>query len=160
MKSKSNRNRTARIHRDKAIDEHDTDSPIAEEMPARIPAGTYEAGCCKVEIAKSFKGRRSLFIRFRIHGGDYSGTELPLICPYPNGKIRFRHKLYQQWCIAMGRPPTKGERISGKAFLGKLYRIRVRDTVKNSFGTPLPEYLRYSVVDSIEKTLVGGKCHA
>ena len=142
-------------------DDCDADVPVAEEPLPRIPPGIYEAICHKVEIGISFKCRRSLYIKFRVCEGKYEGTELSMVCTYPSGKIRRRFKLYKQWAIAMGRCPAKGERIGGKAFARKMYEVQVRDTKgKLSDGKPEPDFLRYSIVDSIVKTLVGGKCHA
>ncbi len=133
-----------------------SDEPLADSYYNRIPSGEYEAICYRTKAGPGFGQRRSVYLFFRIQNGDYHGTELFMACTYPNGKISPRHKYFQQWIIANGSPPARGQRLARKVFPKKLYRVLVRDTQKkHSHGRPMPDVLQYSVVDSILETLTG-----
>jgi hypothetical protein len=130
--------------------------PIAQESRSRIPPGKYKAICYAAETGRSFGGRRDIYILFRIQGSRYDGTELFMACPYPKRKTSPRYKIYDQWSLAMGRLPAKNEKLSGEAFTGKMYEVIVRDTRKKfSDGRPKPDFLQYSVVESIITPLTG-----
>jgi len=129
---------------------------IAEAYKSRIRPGYYHAVCTSVTSGVSFGGRRDIYIRFKIHGGEYHGTQLYMACTYPKGKMSPRHKYYQQWMLANGGPPEKGQRLGRKIFPHRLYLIVVRDTQKKfPNGKPMPDYMQYSVVDTIIKPLTG-----
>lgn len=128
---------------------------VTEAVRPTIPPGDYEAICYKAEYGTSYGGRKDLYVRFRICEGDFSGTELFMaICP-PK-KLTQRTKKWQQWALAIGRNPQKGERFSKSVFEHKMFKILVRQT-KTTFnnGRPKPDYFHYSVVDSILETLSG-----
>lgn len=132
------------------------ETPDAGEFPARIEPGIYDAICYKTETGKSFGGRYDIYIRFKIFGGPHDGTRLFMACTFPKGRMSPRRKYYQQWMLASGRPPFKGERLARKVFLHKLYSVSVRDTNKQfSNGERMPDFMQYSVVDSIVETKTG-----
>lgn len=135
----------------------DSDAPIADEFPPRIDPGEYDAVCYRTEVAKCFGKEDRIFIRFRLTGGKYDGTSLFMACPFhPKGKLTHNHKFYRQWVLANGALPRRGERLSRKVFLHKMFTILVRDTRrKHSHGKPLDEILQYSVVDSILRRITG-----
>lgn len=135
-----------------------SDDPVAGTPPARIPGGEYDAVCYAVETGVSFGGQKKVFLKFRIHEGKYDGTELFMaINHYPNAELRPRHKYYQQWALAKGRMPHKGERLALNVFPKRLYRVLVRDTQrKHSHGKVMADCVQYSVVDSILEPLTGG----
>jgi len=131
--------------------------PEAEGFPPRIPAGEYQAICHTAEIGTGWGYRRTLYLRFRIYGGDYDGTDLFMPCPYPD-KLRYRHKLYKQWMLAIGGPPTQGQRFSRKVFLNRMFRVLVQDTERrHEGGKVLPDFAQYSVVKTILEPLTGGQ---
>lgn len=132
------------------------DGPLINECRVRIKAGTYDAICYRTETGNSWGGRQDIYIRFKIYGSKYDGTKLFMACTYPRGRMTTRHKYYEQWVLAMGGPPRKGERLARKEFLHKLYKVLVRDTNKKfSNGTRMPDYMQYSVVDTIIETQTG-----
>lgn len=135
----------------------ENDAPVAEQFSPRIPPGEYDAICYKTETGRSWGGRTDIYILFRIIGGSQDGTELFMVCTYhPKRKLSQRYKYYQQWTLAKGAPPKKGERLSPKVFCHKMYRILVRDTGRrHSNGQPMADCLQYSVVDSIIETQTG-----
>lgn len=135
----------------------ENDAPVAEQFSPRIPPGEYDAICYKTETGRSWGGRTDIYILFRIWGGRGDGTELFMVCTYNlNRKLSPRYKYYQQWTLAKGRPPGKGERLSRKVFCNKMYRVLVRDTQRrHSNGKLMPDILQYSVVDSIIETQTG-----
>lgn len=138
------------------LDVSESDPIVDNDFRPLIPKGEYQAVCYKVNYAKSF-GRDTLFLRFRVFGGRYDGTELFMACRKPVGKTKVNHKLYIQWSLAMGRVPKKGERLSKKVFLHKMFLVQVRDSqVRFKFsGKHLPKMLQYSVVDTILETVTG-----
>jgi len=130
--------------------------PTADDFYSRIPPGEYEAICYRTKAGPGFGGRRSVYLFFRVYGGKYHGTEVFMACVYKGGKMSPRHKYYQQWVIANGRPPVKGELLARSVFKGKLFRILVRYTEKkHNGGKPMPDCVQYSVVDSILEPLTG-----
>jgi hypothetical protein len=142
---------------DKRDEELEQSEILVETPRPRIPPGEYDAICFKVNNGRSWGGRRDCYLRFRIYDGNYNGTELFMVCPFPPGKLSTRMKLYAQWTLAMMRQPRKGERICTKDFLNKLYRVEVRDT-KRKFpdsNKVLPKFMQYSVVATILDVLAG-----
>jgi len=136
----------------------DQDSaPFAQELPARIPPGEYDAVCYDTEIGRSWGNREDIYIKFRIIDGPYVGTELVLICTYHRkSEISHRHKYYKQFCLAFGSAPQRGQRLSRSIFKNKSYSVLVRDTERKFRNKRLmPSYLQYSVVDTILETLTG-----
>ena len=135
------------------------EAPIAEEFPAKIDDGEYDAVCYATETGRSFGGRRDIFIKFRIYEGEFGSAEVNLICTYPDGKMSPRHKYYQQWVLANGKPPRKNQRLARKIFLNRMFRIKVRTTRRTYTNTnkPLPDHMQYSVVDTIIEPLTGGQ---
>jgi len=137
-------------------DKSGEDERTAGEPRPRIPDGEYTAICHQTRIAKSFGGRREMYVLFRVYGGPFDGAELPMFCTFPPGKLSRSTKLYRQYSIAMGGTPLKGERVSGKAFRGKMYRIIVGTSkAKHDDGTLLPDFLQYSVVRGIKEVMTG-----
>ncbi len=135
-----------------------SDDPVAGSPPARIPEGEYDAYCYAVETGTGHGGQKKVFLKFRIHGGPYDGTEQFMACNhYPKRELRPRHKYHREWTLAMGRMPHKGERLALKVFPKRLYRVLVRDTQrKHPHGKLMPDALQYSVVDTIIEPLTGG----
>jgi hypothetical protein len=131
--------------------------PVADSPPARIPNGDYLAQCVDYKVAKTFKGRRDIFIVFEISDGERAGETMFMACPYPKGKLRPRHKYYQQWTLAAGRHPRKKVPLEPKIFLNCEYRIKVRlSRRRHSDGTLMADCAQYSMVDTtIEPTTRG-----
>ncbi len=131
-------------------------TPQAEDFHLRIVPGEYEAVCYKIETGKSWGSRRSIYLLFRITSGEFEGVDLFLAAPYPQGKLNLRHKYYQQWMLAACRPPHKKERLSREAFKNRLFLVLVRDTKrKYGNGRMMPDFMKYSVIDTILKPLSG-----
>lgn len=135
----------------------ENNAPIAEQQRPRIPPGEYDAICHKTETGRSWGGRTDIYILFRICGGKWDGTELFMACTYHlKRKLSPRYKYYQQWTLAKGAPPEKGERLSPEVFCHKMYRIYVRGTQKrHGDGRLMANCVQYSVVDSIIETQTG-----
>lgn len=134
-----------------------SDCPIAKEFPVRIPPGEYIAYCPGTETGKSWGGRRDIFVRFRITQGDFSNTQLAMVCTYPKGgEIGHRHKYYQQWALANGAPPKPKEPLVPSVFVSKTFAVEVRDTVrKRQNGKAVADILNYSVVNTILRRFTG-----
>ena len=142
--------------RDPQMIETEDTLPRADEFPIRIPEGIYDAICFKTETAMGFGGSRKIYFKFRIYGGEHDGVELFMVCNFPKTKIGKRYKYFDQWMLALGRHPSKGERLSPKIFRNRLFKILVRDTKPRfSNGKFKPDIFKYSVVDSIIEALTG-----
>jgi len=130
--------------------------PQAQEFYPRIRADIYEAICYKIEVGIGWAARKNIYFRFRIMGGEYDGTELFMTCPHYKGNISPRCKYYKQWMLAMGRPPHNKERLVRRIFKNRLFLVRVRDTNrKHDDGTEYPQFMQYSIIDSIIRPLTG-----
>lgn len=132
--------------------------PVAKALPTRIPPDKYDAICYDTELGRSWGGRWDVYIKFRIIEGPYEKTELVMMCTYhPKAEITHRHKYYQQFALANGGPPLKGQKMSHSIFRHKVYRVLVKDT-KRKFPNNelLPPFLQYSVVATILEVIAGG----
>ena len=127
-------------------------------MPIKIIPGEYDAICFDVEHGISWGGRKSIYLKFKIYGGEFDGAELFMVCTYGiKSKMSYRHKYYQQFSIANGGPPGRGRRLSPSIFKNKMYRVLVRDTDRKFPNQrSMPQFLQYSVVDTILELLTGG----
>ncbi|MCP4570633.1 MAG: hypothetical protein GY841_23860 [FCB group bacterium] len=145
-------------HKPKPVRDPEEEGPDAQEFWPQIKPGDYEAVCYKTETGKSWGNRRSLFLKFRIYGGEYDGTELFMVCPYPKGqKLSRRTKYYHQWMFANGGPPARGQRLARKVFLHRMYKVLVVDTQrKRDNGTLLPDFAQYSIISTILEVMTGG----
>lgn len=128
----------------------------AQDYP-RVPPGEYVAYCKSSEYGNSFGGQRKLFLSMLIHEGEYAGTKLFLACNADKSSLKPNCKLFDLWCIALGRALKKGERFNKDIFVKRLFRVRVRDTKRLVSGTssPRPDYAQYSVVDTILESVTG-----
>jgi len=134
-------------------DELNDDCPCAGEGRPRIEPGQYIAHCFKANII-NYKGAKKYMIWFRLCGGKYDGLELFLPCPDTKGKGVIRTKYYENWVIANGSRPKKGQQMAKSIFKNKEFRISVGDT-KRKFenGELKPESLQYSIVKEIKELL-------
>ena len=129
---------------------------VAQEPLPLIPPVEYKAVCKKAVYKVCQGGDKRLFIEFVIIVGKYCGAQLFMVClRYP--KLRTRHKLYNQWALVLGRKPNDGERLNRKIFEKKVYLISVRNTDKkfSNNNRTMPDFLQYSVVDTILEVIAG-----
>ena len=128
---------------------------VTESVRPTVPSAEYEAICFKTEYGISFGGRKDLYVRFRICDGEFDGTEL-FMAINPPKKLTQRTKKWQQWALAIGRQPRKGERFSKGIFENKMFKILVRLTrAKFDNGQQKPDFMQYSVVDTILEAQTG-----
>jgi hypothetical protein len=58
---------------------------------------------------------------------------------------------YKAWTLANGGPPRKGEAMNPKIFLGRFFRARIEDSVKNSNdGDKLQEEVYSHITELLE----------
>jgi len=131
---------------------------IAEAPKIKIPQGNYTAVCYRADYKKTQFGKR-LFLNFRITEGEYSNMESFMTIPITKNKYRKGTKLYEQWSLAIGRFPYKGEKFNTNVFVNKLYEVKVRNTnCRFSGGKLKPDFMQYSVVGTIIEALTGVPC--
>lgn len=134
----------------------DSDFPIAEAFPPSIPEGDYVAAFVKAETGRSFGNRRHIYLHFRITQGPCEKTLLKMCCTYEKKRMSHRCKYYKQWVLANGQRPQKGERLTTSVFDHKWFLVSVRNTVRrHNDGRALPDFVQYSVVDSIIRQFTG-----
>lgn len=134
-----------------------TKEPGYADSPEQIPEGKYKAICYDFDIKPYLGGDRKAYLKFRIYESEFEGTELFMACSYPKGTKSFGLKINTEWQIAMGRRRKRGERIALKDFVKRMYLVKVRDA-KRVFndGSPMPDFMSYSVVDRIVEPVTGG----
>lgn len=129
---------------------------FAGEPRSNTPTGEYIVICYKTRPVQSFGGKRRLELWFRVIEGNFEGDEILMYCTFPSGRLSRSCKLYEQWVLAIGRTPTKGERFNRKVFQGKMFKLLVRKTnCKYKNRILKPTILQYSVADTILETLTG-----
>lgn len=133
----------------------DHDAPTSNDDLPHIPPGEYDAICIGTERGRSWGGREDIYVRFRLYDGPCHGTDLFMVCTYhAKARLSRRHKYWQQWTLANDGPPLPGEKLSASVFRNRMFRVIVRDTRKShSNGRPMPDWMQYSVVDSIVERL-------
>ena len=134
-------------------------APTAKEDPRPlIPEGTYEAMCGKQRKKYNplFK-REILTLSLQIFEGPCAGTVVERF--YPIAKVvGCNSSFYQEWTIANGgNPPRRGDRLTPRKFLGKVFKINVRTVSKNWNGRPIPQSLQYSKADAIIELAVNNE---
>jgi len=134
------------------------DGALEDTIKPHIPAGEYVASFSHYETKRIFKTPK-LFLHFEVIGpGPYCGTKL--YCVFrasslvgkegKNGRFRVRTRSELFLTLCRLQPDTfRPDRISLRGFKGALFRVRVRTVEKDYLQRALPEFLRYSVVDSI-----------
>lgn len=136
-----------------------TDDGVVEgTAPLLIPPAEYVAVFHQYETKNMFKTPK-LFMHFEIvELGPYCGTKLYAAFRVAgligkegkNGrfKVGMRSELFLTLCRLQPKV-IRPDRISLRGFKGALFKIRVRTVDKDYRQRPLPEFLKYSVVDSI-----------
>ena len=131
-------------------------APTAKVPPRPlIVEGEYEAVCASQKKRRQplFK-RDTLVLTLRILDGPYADTRLQRF--YPASKnVGPGSAYFREWTVANnGIPPRRGDRLSSRKFLGKLFLVDVRTVSKDWQGIALPKALRYSKVAAIRELLV------
>lgn len=123
-----------------------------------IPEGEYEAKVLSAKRVRKFN-RLAIHFRFQIVGMDnLNGTILDGWTPLDEkGKPAKRSKLVR-WYLSLESWGRK-DRVSLKAFLQRLLKVRVRTVVKDYEQKPLPPQLYYSVVEDVLGTVAQIRSH-
>jgi len=149
-------NTAAQLHTLNVVAAHDG---VVEGTPQPlIPPGEYVAVFLYYETKNMYKTPK-LFMHFEIVDlGAYCRTKL--YAPFRvagligkegrNGrfKLGIRSELFLTLCRLQPKV-IRPDRISLRGFKGALFKIRVRTVEKDYRQRPLPEFLKYSVVDAI-----------
>lgn len=139
--------------------------PVAGARFTRIPEGRYVARAVRQERGPTWPDRRTgrlreaLYLHLRIVGtltdggaaiepGSYAGATLfmPMNLTFRSRAPRPSSAFYRAWCVAMDRLPRRGEAMSLKAFLGKVFEVDVATVVRDADGHPLPTIAEYSKI--------------
>jgi|SRR5208337_2956963 len=130
-------------------------APVWEgvEYP-RHPPGTYDVRCNAIQGPEWLKNHRRWSIRlecnYLMEEGVVSGF-LNLGDDPRRPQVRRQSNYFKLWCKVNGGLPHKGQAMHWNDFLGKFFRVRVEDAMKNGKGEPLSEAERYSkIVDFLE----------
>lgn len=125
--------------------EPDDDSPL-------LPEGEYLVAYTGHTQRFMFNTGK-LFVRFRIVDGERSGARLYRAYNVkPTGRATFKtahsSSLYREFCTLTGKR-ERADRLALSRLKGCVIRARVRTVSVDSKHRPLPEYLRYSVIDEL-----------
>jgi hypothetical protein len=130
--------------------ESEDDDLIADDVRPRIEPCTYLAIGQGTDVNDNTKFGRKLYIRFAVISGKNDGVKLFMACPYSKEKPKSNKKFIEQWTLANQGPRKPGQKMARNIFTGKKFLVLVRNT-KRKFpnGKIKPDYLQYSVVDTI-----------
>ena len=139
------------------LEPRDDEFEIEGEIPPLIPEGEYLACFIRCETKRRFKGLKA-FLYFRIQNlGDHYGTVLyrsyhVVGAVGKKGRRRFklkpRSQLFLDLCRLYG-PHQRPDRVSVNGLRSMLLRVHVRTVVTDYLQRPLPESLRYSVINEL-----------
>ncbi|MBL8041707.1 MAG: hypothetical protein JNL86_02165 [Nitrospira sp.] len=143
-----------------AEEEADFDFGIAGERGALIPAGDYDVGFVRaVKPFWCFNHQRTL-LWFRVTtAGEHHGVELYMACrtsPREGKKsLAPSSKLVRACALALGRWPSRTDRLSTTAFKGKAFAARVETVTHDPKKQPLSTEAQYSIIRSLTKKIAG-----
>jgi hypothetical protein len=114
----------------KESSDDDIDPGCAEERPLLIPDGTYEVGYRRASEKFWSFGHQRILIWFQIlTAGDHERKELYMACRISPKKgtksMASSSKLVRAATVALGRSPTRKDRISTSMFKGKVFNAIV-----------------------------------
>lgn len=124
---------------------------VAKEPRVWVPDAIYEAQVIDFKERPFRNNDPRIYVNLEIitcgeHFGKIIGASFKKYRKYGP-----RSYLYKAWVIAMGRKPYKGESISPKALIGKIYKIKTRTVTMDEDGDPHPQEAQYSVAKILEK---------
>lgn len=134
-------------------DAPEIDGPISDDAPyPRYEPGIYEACCiksriyrhplfrawkCDLQFVFGENNQNVVFGFFHLGNGDK---------PHAGRQSQYR----RAWIIANdGEQPKKRQTLSRRLFVGKIFRVRIADTVKRSNGSQMGAGEIYSTVKEI-----------
>ena len=135
----------------------DLEFPCKGYIPPAIPDGDqYEAVFVRAE-KKRLWGQPKVFLWFKLMTpGEWVNHEFWMACNLPpRDHYTPSYKFWLVWVLAAGRRPRRVDRMSTKVFRNKLFRVRIRKTVKTSKQIARTPEQQYSVVDELLEVLVG-----
>jgi hypothetical protein len=130
-----------------------------------IPDREYDAVLIAYECAllRQFAGAAKVFLKFRLlDAGEHTGKVVyrafrALRIEGSRFVIARKGDLHKAICRLLDIPDhrLRGDRVSLHQLKHKVIRINTRTVSKDSKGRPLPESLRYSVVDDLKGIVAG-----
>lgn len=126
---------------------------LGAEYP-RHPPGIYDVRCNLIQGPDWLKNHHRWSIRlecnFLLEEGTVSGF-LNLADDPKRCAARRQSDYFKLWCKVNGGLPRNGQAMHWNDFVGKFFRVRVEDAMKNSKGGTLAEAERYSkIVEFLE----------
>jgi hypothetical protein len=114
-----------------------------DDSAPRLEPNAYLARVVHGTTKMLFKTRR-LVLTFEILQSKYTGARLDFICELRTTK---HSKFMRTWEIANGGPAKRRDRLSLNVFRNRLFRVSVRDVIKDRHQRTLAR--PYSIIDSI-----------
>ncbi len=141
--------------------QHERDGPLAGLPYERVQEGRYVVLVEKAERGPGWTDRRTgrakemLYLQCLILFGPFAGTRLfmPLNLTFKSGRPRPSSAFFETWAVAMDRKPVRGERMSLKAFEGKVFEGEVRTVTRDGLGRVRPSVTEYSRVSRLLRLL-------
>ncbi len=127
--------------------------PVCQNDPyPRYAPGEYLARVVEAKIYRH-PGLRAHKCDLRLqlmNGGDFGYVHAFLhLGRNAEPKAGRNSKFYRAFVMASGQVPRKGHRLSPRAFVGKVFRVRVADVTKKSDGASHDPLLVYSIVTEL-----------
>ncbi len=130
------------------------DDLVAGSPYERVPEGPYVILVERAERGRGWTDRRTgrpkdvLYLRCLILSGSPAGTRLfmALSLNFKGQRPRPSSAFYEAWTVAMARKPVRGERMTLRAFVGKVFEAEVVTVTRDSLGRIRPIVTQYSRV--------------
>ena len=137
--------------------DNDLSFPCNADIPPATPNGDhYEVAFIRAAQV-SYRGRQKVYMWFRLLTlGEWHGKEFYMTCNVaPKGRWTPSCKYWQAWVLAVGRRPTRADRMSTAVFKNKVFRVRMRKVLKTANQDDRTPEQQYSVVDQLLQVMVG-----
>ncbi len=130
------------------------DDLIADSPYERVPEGRYVVLVENSERGRGWTDRRTgrtkemLYLRCVVLAGPFAETRLfmALNMTFKRKHPRPSSGFYSAWTVAMDRKPVRGERMSLRAFEGKVFEAEVVTVTRDGLGRVRPPVTQYSRV--------------
>jgi hypothetical protein len=113
-----------------------------------IPEGPYSVQYLKHE-KRIFFGTLKMYVHFEmVEQGQFFGTRLFKTYNF-SSPLSPGSDLYRDLLFLFGQRVPKNARLSMDLFKNVILRVRVRTVKRDRKQNPLPDYMQYSVIDSL-----------
>ena len=122
---------------------------MKDQLAPHLPDGEYLVQFLRYEERTQWRAKK-LILWFQICSlGEFQGMKLFMSCQIPEKKWGSGSKFIRAWALATGRLPDRFDRVSTKAFRGKIFNAEVRTVTKDSAQKDIPMAAQYSIISNL-----------